>query len=100
MAIGALTAILIWRLMLNLQQARQRMEEISSQSQNTSSLNFDRIIGSIGESLGSNIARGHLDVGNEVDGRMSAPDAANSEIITGPILKTAESHSDLDPDRM
>ncbi|PIL30385.1 hypothetical protein GSI_07570 [Ganoderma sinense ZZ0214-1] len=91
----SLTAILIWRFMLNLQWARQQTEEVSSQSQNTSSLNFDRVVGSIGESLGSKIARGHLDIGDEDSARPSELTPAgnsNDSMGTGPILPTVDSN--------
>ncbi|PIL30350.1 hypothetical protein GSI_07535 [Ganoderma sinense ZZ0214-1] len=53
--IEPINAILVWRFMLNLQETRWRTEEdlttIVGSQQHTSTLFFDRVIGSIGDSL-------------------------------------------------
>ena len=90
-ALHRLTAILISRLVLNLQWARRCTEEVSSWSQNTSFLSFDWVVGSIGESLGSKIAQGYLNVGDDVDEGLFATAAVSSDIVTGPTLSTADS---------
>lgn len=53
--VGRLNAILVWRFMLNLQETRWRTEEdlttIVGTPRANSTLLFDRVVGSIGESL-------------------------------------------------
>ena len=74
--------------MLNLQRARRRTEEVSSHG-HASSLNFDRIVGSIGERSQSSIILGHIDAGDQADTRpFESLPAANLDTADGPIVPT------------